>query len=268
MEALKRRTERRRTSQKLLILVSLALALGAGSVLASNPPAAPLHFTRGASSTFNASNLALVSTDAMAGNITYLSISGLSQTRAWQGYYGNVSGYITLDDANNYTFYNWSATEPRGYIYASLVSHGQVSWVDVTCFSHAANASLFQNYYNINQDDYDNVTNTYNVTLADSGTTVQLVNNSFNDCPATYIWRDDNYQTGDFINYLMWDSTGGNDGWVFGTIIENKDTSNKTDISCYNGELCDFQLLVAEDGHAAAQANTVTPYYIWVDLQG
>jgi hypothetical protein len=64
----------------------------------------------------------------------------------------------------------------------------------------------------------------------------------------------------------MWDSTGENDSFVFGTIIENKDDSNKTDISCYNGDICDFQILVAEDGHGTD--TQVTPYYFWVDLQG
>lgn len=247
----------------LLIAVVATLVLSA-SVLGYGEPAAPLHFTRGASSSFNWNNFANVQTDALAGNITWLDITGISQTRAWQGFYGNVTGWITLDDANNYTFYNWSAAEPRGYVYATLVSHGDPSWLDVVCFNHATNASVFDASYNISQDAYDNVTNTYNVTLADAGQTVYIVNNSFNNCPATYIWRDDNYQTSDFVNYLMWDKTGGTDGWVFGTIIENKDVSNKTDKTCYNGEFCDFQLLVAEDSHGTDTA--VTPYYIWVDI--
>jgi hypothetical protein len=104
-------------------------------------------------------------------------------------------------------------------------------------------------------------TETFNGTLGGTfGQTVYIVNNSFGtgaltDCPATAIWRDDNQQYEDFVNYLMWDSTGGNDSFVFGTIIENKDDSNKTDISCYNGDICDFQILVAEDGHGTDTAS-------------
>jgi len=248
------------------LLAATTILLLAASVLGYGEPAAPLHFTRGASSTFNWSNFANVQTDAIAGNITQLTITGISQTRSWQGFYGNVTGWITLDDAQNYTFYNWSAAEPRGYVYATLVSHADPSWLNVQCFVHATNASAFDTYYNITQDAYDNVTNTFNRTLADISTpqAVYIVSNTFTTCPAMTIWQDDNAQNDNFVNYLMWDSTGGTDAWVFGSIIENKDVSNKTDKNCYNGQPCDFQLLVAENGHGTDTA--VTPYYIWVDI--
>ncbi len=253
----------------VVILFSIvAMLLLAIVAYAASAPTAPSNLERGASSTFNAGNYPAQQTDALAGNITAITLTAISQTRAWQGFYGNVSGTITLDDANNYTFYNWSAAEPRGFIYATLVSGGTVSWLDVVCFNHANNATVFDDYYGIRRDDYDNVTNTFNRTLADITVqqTVYIVNNSFTTCPATTIWQTDNYQNDNFINYLMWDSTGGNDSWVFGTIIENKDTSNKTDKPCYHGGLCDFQILVAEDGHGTNTA--VTPYYFWVDLSG
>ncbi len=249
-------------SQIVILAALAAMLLGAIAVIGEGEPTAPLHFTRGASSTFNWSNFANVQTDAMAGNITWLTMTGISQTRTWQGFWGNVSGWITLDDANNYTFYNWSAAEPRGYVYATLVSHGDPTWTEVQCFNEANNATNFHTFYNITQDAYDNVTETYNRT---DHPPWYIANNTRNNCPTTYIWRDDNYQQSDFVNALFWDNTGGNDGWVFGTMLENKDLSNKTDISCYNGALCDFQLLVAEDGQGT-EANTVTPYFIWVDI--
>ena len=234
-------------------------------VFAEGERTAPLHFSRGASSTFNWSQFSNVQTDAIAGNITWLTLTGISQTRYWQGFYGNVTGWITLDDADNFTFYNWSAAEPRGYVYASLVSNGDPDWLNVQCFQHASNASSFQTFYNITQDANDNVTETYDLTDHPDW---YIVNKTFSSgsCPTTYIWRDDTYQGQDFVNALFWDRTGGNDGWIFGTMIENKDVSNKTDITCYNGQICDFQLLVAEDGSGTDTA--VTPYYIWVDLIG
>ncbi len=249
------------------ILMALLLPLAA---LAASTPNAPSTLINGSSSTFDQNNYPAQEVDALAGNITELTLTAISQTRAWQGYFGNVSGTITLDDANNYTFYNWSAAEPRGYIYATLVSAGVPSWLNVQCFDEANNASLFDTSYGINSDDYDNVTNTYNTTLADPNIaqTVYIVNNSFANCPATTIWQNDAYQSGNFVNYLMYDSSAvqGNQSWVFGTIIENKNVGNKTDIPCYNGQLCDFQLLVGENGHGTDTA--VTPYYIWVDLSG
>ena len=44
-----------------------------------------------------------ISIEAEAGNITELTIDDRRTTQAWQGYYGNITGTITLDDANNYT---------------------------------------------------------------------------------------------------------------------------------------------------------------------
>ncbi len=249
------------------ILATLLLPLAA---LAASTPNAPSTLIVESSSTFDQNNYPAKPVDALAGNITQLTLTAISQTRAWQGYWGNVSGTITLDDASNYTFYNWSAAEPRGYIYATLVSAGVPSWLNVQCFDKANNASLFDQYYGINPDDYDNVTNTYNTTLdaLPAPQTVYIVNNSFTTCPATTIWQSDAYQPGNFVNYLMYDSSAaqGNQSWVFGTVIENKNIGNKTDIPCYNGQLCDFQLLVGENGHGT---NTgVTPYYVWVDLSG
>jgi hypothetical protein len=245
------------------------MLLCAALILAASAPTAPIVLTPGPSSTFNANNYPPLSVDAIAGNITSLTIEGISETRAWQGYWGNVTGYITLDDANNFTFYNWSAAEPRGYIYATLANRvGALSWLDVVCFDHPTDGNTFDTFYGIAADDYDNVTNTYTTTLNALPTpqTVYIVNNSFTTCPATTIWQSDNSQTDNFVNYLMRDTTGGNDAWVFGTIIENKNISDRTDLPCYNGEQCDFQLLVAENGHGTDLS--VTPYYFWVDLSG
>jgi hypothetical protein len=253
----------------LFILSILTMLLCAALTLAASPPTAPATLTPGPSSTFNANNYPPVSVDAIAGNITWLTITGVSQTRAWQGYWGNVTGYITLSDANNFTFYNWSAAEPRGYLYATLANRvGTLSWLDVVCFAHPTDSANFDTFYGITPTDYDNVSNTYNTTLDALTTpqTVYIVNNSFTTCPATTIWQNNNYQGDNFVNYLMRDTTGGNDAWVFGTIIENKNINDKTDLPCYNGEQCDFQLLVAENGHGTD--TSVTPYYFWVDLSG
>lgn len=248
--------------KNIVILSALAaMLLLAVTVLGEGEPTAPMSLVRGDSSTFDWSNFVPKSTVAQAGNITWLTIHGISQTRAWQGYYGNVTGTITLDDANNFTFYNWSAAEPRGQIYATLVNNP--SWLDVNCFDHANNATNFHTTFGINVDDYDNVTLTYNRT---DHPEFYIVNNSRTLCPTTYIWRDDLYQQEDFVNVLLWDATQGNNGWVFATMMENKDVGNKTDITCYNGDLCDFQLLVAEDGHGTDTATTT--YYFWVDIDG
>ena len=66
---------------------------------------------------FNASAPKLL--QAKAGNVSALVIAHTRVTEAWQGYYGNITGTITLDDADNFTLYNWNLPDPRGEIYAS-----------------------------------------------------------------------------------------------------------------------------------------------------
>jgi hypothetical protein len=69
--------------------------------------------------------------EAYAGNVTELIIDSLIISNGWQGYFGNVTGTITLDDANNNTMYDWVLANPSGEVYASI---SQVSdWDAVAC---------------------------------------------------------------------------------------------------------------------------------------
>ena len=101
-------------------IIMLVLALTAASVWASflNEPTPP-------NEEFSIINVSRrptagsVSTKAEAGNVTELNISATVVTRGWQGYYGNVSGTITLDDGLNNTMYSWALADPEGEVYAS-----------------------------------------------------------------------------------------------------------------------------------------------------
>src|SRR4030042_6405258 len=57
--------------------------------------------------------------NAIAGNITSMDVTGFSVTQSWQGYFGNVTGVITLEDNSGNVMYNWSEASPEGEIYAS-----------------------------------------------------------------------------------------------------------------------------------------------------
>ena len=94
---------------------------------------------------------------AVAGNVTQLTVAGTTVTQTWQGYYGNVTGTITLDDASNNTMYDWALASPEGEIYASQAT---VTWTsgNVQC-------------YDLNQSD---VNNSAFVTLAELETAFGL----------------------------------------------------------------------------------------------
>lgn len=248
--------------QKTLFIFSLIILL-LGAVAVLGDPSAPSSLTWQSSSTWDPTDYGTQAVDAIAGNITALQLTGITQTRGWQGYYGNVTGTIVLDDADENTFYNWSDQEPRGQIYASLASAGTPTWNSVDCFSHATNATPFDTTYGFSASDGDNASNTYNRT---DHSNFFINANEITGCPTTYIFQDDDYQQNRFANFLLWDAAGGADGWVFGTTIENRDSGVAPDVNCYNGGTCDFQLLVAEDGHGTDASPT--SYFFWVDLQG
>jgi hypothetical protein len=56
---------------------------------------------------------------AQGGNITRINITTRTQTLAWQGFAGNITGSIVLDDASGDRFYSWTLLNVSGEIYAS-----------------------------------------------------------------------------------------------------------------------------------------------------
>jgi len=81
---------------------------------------------------------------AEAGNVTELRLHGIGQTKSWQGYYGSITGVIVLDDAQNWTLYDWPNPDPTGEIYAVNRS-ATPSWKDVHCFNYSAKFCLGYN---------------------------------------------------------------------------------------------------------------------------
>jgi hypothetical protein len=56
---------------------------------------------------------------AQGGNISRIRVNASQTTPAWQGFAGNISGQIVLDDASGDRFYRWNLTNISGEIYAS-----------------------------------------------------------------------------------------------------------------------------------------------------
>jgi hypothetical protein len=250
-----------RQSIVALWLVALALAIS-GGVYAASMPSSPQTLTPGETSMMDVLNYGPQNITATAGNITAMLLYGISQTKSWQGFYGNVSGTITLDDANNFTFYNWTSVHPRGQVYATL--NNSVEWHTVECFNFTGeglNLTGMDMFYNISPNDADNINITFNQT-DHMPFTVGFRNFSY--CPTTYIFQDDQYQQGNFQNVLLWDITNNETGWIYATMIENKTPNAINRLTCYNGQVCDFQLLVNENGHWTDIETT--QYYFWVEL--
>jgi len=115
-----------------LVLLSICVLMIGYVYATSTNPTGPQTITRVADEKFNASSWPAIQINAEAGNVTELTISSLTQTQTWQGYYGNITGTIVLDDVQNWTMYSWATAEPQGEIYASNGS--SVTWSKIRWF--------------------------------------------------------------------------------------------------------------------------------------
>jgi hypothetical protein len=203
--------------------------------------------------------------NAEAGNITALSVDATTVTKSWQGYYGNITGAITLDNTDNYTMYDWSQASPQGEIYASNSS--SVTWSKIKCLNFTAphlgtgaegiNLSALETMYGMNSWDPDGVNETFKYTYSDaSGFYVGSVTINIDDqCPLTYTYVNDTSQATQFKEVLLTDNVS----IVFTTIIEQ---------DAYGfilNETHDFQILVGEDGHQGSSGTT--PYYFFAEIE-
>jgi hypothetical protein len=188
--------------------------------------------------------------DAIAGNVTEIQIFGESVTQTWQGYFGNVSGAITLENAAGNAMYNWSLASPEGEIYASPSNN--VAWASIECFNWTANGTTVESAYNIGANDADGINETFSNTVhPDFATGTKAFNNG--ECMSTEIFSQGAGSEGTFDEVLLWDGSD----LVFAAILEK-------DAIGFDGNPYDFQMIVVEDGHNGD--TTTTPYYFYVEL--
>jgi hypothetical protein len=216
--------------------------------------------TKGASEWFNASQWGNRNTTAEAGNITELTLTGMGPTQFWQGYYGEITGVLTLDDANNNTLYDWQEAEPAGELYASLAT--SVQWNDLSCFNDSGsnNYASVEAVYDISLDDPDGINETFNQT---DHPLFYIGDDAYTGCPSTWLYVNSNWQTSDFAEILLENDT--NNITVFAVIIENRHDGNTTDPIGFDGVSHDFQMIVPENGTNSNEV--VTVYNFWAQLQ-
>lgn len=198
--------------------------------------------------------------EAIAGNVTELLIDNTQVTQGWQGYYGNVTGTIVLDDAASNSLYTWAAAG-EGEVYASRNfsidwSSGQIVCLDVGNIS-IENTELFPG---TSGDDVDNFTSTFSETTHPA---IIVGANSFtaDECSysiATYV--DDAVDADRTFNETLLFSKSHN-GIIYTAILNDDSDGFKNNDVSY-----DFQMIVGEDGHSGDTSTTT--YYFYVELVG
>jgi hypothetical protein len=195
--------------------------------------------------------------DAQAGNVTQLEINASVITKRWQGYYGNITGTITLDNAQGNTMYDWTAQDlaVTGEIYAA--SDTITSWNDIICVNltgngtggpNGINKTQIETLYGMAADDGDSVNATFR-----RAHNVNVGTLALTDCPATNLYVNNNSQTTDFYESLLTEN-------ATGTVVFAADVDQNT--IGFNGRPWDFQMIVAENGDVVG----VTPYSFYVEL--
>lgn len=211
-------------------IVALVLILAISMTASADPQSPSAEFTNETRYTPAAENHS-----AVGGNITKVVITGDVLTSKWQGYYGTVSGILTLrDDGGNYMInWTWDASKGGNVLATTNSSPDWSSAFDVAAGSEVDTAWSFTG------NDTDSAANTFtdtNKTIKISGTPVGAT-----ACAYTYnatgsgIWST--------VAVTGLNDTAYKDDYLFAGIMIDSGNS-------YNDQAVDFQMIVPtpEDG--------------------
>ncbi len=237
------------TSFSFLILMFFVSALPQGPVIVYNNT--EISSSAASGGTERADARSTVTT--MVFNLT-------AQSYKWKAYIGNVTGKLTLDDADNYTIYDWTLISFQGEVYATRKST-TVNWSAVDC-ANTSELQLDETALNHISSESDSVTNTMS-RLNHTGfyaANEYVVNGT---CFALYTYNgtiQQNRIDAVFQEVVLFD----NDNTVYTTLLES-DQSGFDNINSTSStpNTYDFQILLPED---PSFASSPTTYYFYMEL--
>lgn len=177
----------------------------------------------------------------LGGRLSNLNATAETQTEAWQGFYGDVLGNITLDDASDSTLYNWlNATN-------GIVLTSRNSSVDFTTISAQNDCTIDESLTGTDSDRVNNTFNASSNTLFTIGPTTIPAGTA---CALnTYI--NSTAQSSSFEEIIVTDGSNS----IYTTRIED-------DLTGFDGQPHDFQLIVPD-----ARNSTTSTYFFYAELQ-
>ncbi len=228
----------------LLLFAALFLAGAAAQVLATNPEGI-LNYTIEQTQTRAPQAQGLPIT-AYGGNITWLHINLVQQTKSWQGFVGNASGEITLDDTASETLYSWNVTNMSGEIYAS--TNCSIDWTTVAALNDCAVDDP------LTGTGADSASNTF--TPSSNALTYTILTTTIAAGTACAAWPyvNDLPQSVDFENVILETSNGSNQT-IYSAIINGSEPIG------FDGEQFDYQMLVPVNQTAGS-----TTYCLYAEI--
>lgn len=216
--------------------------------------AAPVGATANYVSNSTSTNPGNASLNYSGGYIATVNFVSNEQNTRWKAFVGNVTGTLSLDDADSYTIYEWIRASISGEVYATRTPNA-VTWANINC-STFINTTAEQTAIGHTANPTDNITATFN----ESDHTQFFVGTeriAANTCNTTNLAINDSMDPADdFEEVLLHDGTY----MVYAAIIEN-------DLSGYRhgieNETYDYQIMVPENATSGA---TSLLYYFYVEL--
>jgi hypothetical protein len=240
------------TNEKILLTIIISFIFSLSTIIfVMATPSGP-RFESVSTTTSSAFN-GTARTDAR-GTITTLVLNTSQVNTKWKAYVGNVTGKLLLQDANNFTIYEWTVASYTGEVYASR--NNSISWLNIGC----ANSSTIlteDSSLNLMSATQNSINGTFNETKHKSFVVGSIaIPESL--CWATYTYNSSGAQipnstTASFQEILLQDNSSAK--MVYTTPMENNHPG-------YNNQPYDFQMLVADDDSQA----TPQTYYFFVEL--
>ena len=221
-------------------------------------------------------NSTINGTISPGGYVFTSNLNALQQNTRWKAYVGNVTGTLTLDDAQDNTLFQWSLTSVSGEVYATRAS-SNINWTGINCTwrGELSHGVVRYNESNRTVEERENLALSHTSKDDNITTTFALANHSSITVGARIIGKNEcfalnTYQNGDpqtfedsdnanFTQVILYDGTNTTNGNVlYETKIENDKVGYRSD-STY-----DFQILLPENGALGFTGSTA--YYFYVEL--
>ena len=145
--------------KELAFLAAMVLVVSLSAIVLAAPDPSSATLTNGPSS--RGTNPYIVNRTAAAGNTTSLNLEQTRITDVLQGFFGNVSGQVVLENAAGNNFYDWSYTNVSGEVYATRTQI--TDWSSVNC-SNSTHWEDEETELEIGTSQVDGVNETYNET--------------------------------------------------------------------------------------------------------
>jgi hypothetical protein len=224
------------------ILTAMVLTVFLLQIVMAAPDPMGATLTPGNSS--RGTNPAATQVSAQAGNVSQLNIDQTRITDIWQGFFGNVSGQIVLEDSGGHNFYDWTSTTTTGEVYASRNTVS--SWATINC-TNSTQWQTEETALHIPAAATDGINETYSST---AHTAFDVGTRTMSGCRSTRPYNNLGV-AGAFWNVML--NSDGTNVVYTSLIADNQDA--------FDGSKVDFEVLVPTD-----KSTGTAQYYFYVEL--